>query len=76
MNLAQKLDQYVSGDLTGFEAAINIEAEELCGSSFGGVLLNLIGTIYVEQGRAELGGFSGLGVNFSQTNRYIGTRSL
>jgi hypothetical protein len=74
VNLSQKLQQYVDGDISGFERAANEEAVELSQSAFGGVLLNLIGTIYVEQGRAELGGFSGLGVNISQTNRYIGTR--
>jgi hypothetical protein len=74
-NLAQKLQQYVDGDISGFERAAEEEAEELSRSAFGGVLLNLIGTIYMEQGRAELGGIGGLGVNFSQTNRYIGTRS-
>lgn len=74
VNLAQKLQQYVDGDISGFERAANEEAIELSRSAFGGVLLNLIGTIYLEQGRAELGGLSSLGVNFSQTNRYIGTR--
>lgn len=74
VNLAQKLQQYVDGDISGFERAVDEEAEELSRSAFGGVLLNLIGTIYMEQGRAELGGLGGLGVNLSQTNRYIGTR--
>jgi hypothetical protein len=74
VNLSQKLQQYVDGDISGFERTVTEEAVELSQSAFGGVLLNLIGTIYMEQGRAELGGFSSIGVNFSQTNRYIGTR--
>jgi len=50
------------------------EAVELSQSAFGGTLLHLIGTIYEEQGRAEVGGLGGLGVNIAQTNRYVGTR--
>lgn len=74
VNLVQKLEQYVSGDISGFEATTNEEAQELSRTPLGSVLLTLIGTVYMEQGRAELGGLSGLSVNISQTNRYIGTR--
>lgn len=74
VNLAQKLQPYVDGDVDGFEKSADEEARELSQSAFGGVLLHLIGTIYQEQGRAEIGGLGGIGVNLSQTNRYIGTR--
>jgi hypothetical protein len=76
VNLAQKLALFVQGDEEGFVREAEAEALELSQSAFGGVLLHLIGTIYQEQGKAELGGIEGLGVNISQTNRYVGTRSL
>eukprot|EP00602_Paraphysomonas_sp_CaronLab_P007527 CAMPEP_0185019430 /NCGR_PEP_ID=MMETSP1103-20130426/2045_1 /TAXON_ID=36769 /ORGANISM="Paraphysomonas bandaiensis, Strain Caron Lab Isolate" /LENGTH=553 /DNA_ID=CAMNT_0027549749 /DNA_START=109 /DNA_END=1770 /DNA_ORIENTATION=+ len=74
VNLAQKLQLYVDGDEEGFAKAMDEEAVELSQSAFGGTLLHLIGTIYEEQGRAEVGGLGGLGVNIAQTNRYVGTR--
>jgi hypothetical protein len=74
VNLAQKLQAFVDGDEEAFLKMMDEEAVELSQSAFGGTLLHLIGTVYVEQGRTEIGGFGGIGANISQTSRYVGTR--
>ena len=74
VNLAQKLQPFLDGDEELFLTQMDEEAVELSQSAFGGTLLHLIGTVYVEQGRSEIGGFGSIGANISQTSRYVGTR--
>lgn len=74
VNLAQKLQPFVDGDEEAFLKMMDEEALELSQSAFGGTLLHLIGTVYVEQGKAEIGGFGSISANISQTSRYVGTR--
>lgn len=74
VNLAEKLQIYLDNGEEEFTRQATEEANELGQSAFGGTLLNVIGTAYVEQAKLELGGMGGLGVSLSQTGRYFNTR--
>lgn len=69
--LANKLQQYVDGDVEGFKQSIREEAVELSQTPFGATLLGVLGNAYFEFTRAELGSYS---ASLSSTTRGIGTR--
>jgi len=74
VHLAEKLQKYIDNGDYEFSQWAHEEANELGQSAFGGTLLNVIGTTYLEQAKLELGGVAGVGVSLSQTGRYLNTR--
>lgn len=71
VSLAQKLQQYVDGDVDGFKQTIKEEAEELSKSPFGAVLIGVIGDSYTELTKMERGSIT---ASISSSARGIGTR--
>lgn len=74
VHLAEKLQVFLDNGEEDFTRRAVEEANELGQSGFGGTLLNVIGTTYVEQAKLELGGVNGISVSLSQTGRYLNTR--
>lgn len=72
--MAEKLQVFLDNGEEDFTRRAVEEANELGQSGFGGTLLNVIGTTYVEQAKLELGGVNGISVSLSQTGRYLNTR--
>ncbi len=60
VNLAAKLQQWVDGDEAGFVQQAEADATELSENAFGSVLLQLIGTSYMEHVAEDEGGLGGL----------------